>query len=345
MWKKSGKRSGKSVKVGALFIALSMALTACGGGNGGVQDSNNASPATEPASKTSVKVVLNWFAKTEHGGFYAAKEDGIYDDKNLDVTIEPGGPQVSSIQIVASGKAEFGVAHADQILLARKEGIPIVALATTFQISPQALMYHEGSGISDFGDLNGRTVFIQQGQPYWEYIKHKYKLDTVKEVAYTGQHGNFIEDTQSASQSFVNGEPFVVEKQGIKVDTKLIADSGYRPYAAVIYTTEKYLKENPEAVKAFIGGTVEGWNDYKENYEKINKKINEVNTNLAEDEIAFGEEAQREYVYGYDAEEHGVGYMTEERWLELMNQLMEIGLLDQEIDVKTVFTTDYLPEH
>lgn len=344
MKKKSGERRKKFVKNGALMIVLSMVLTACGGGNSS-QNPDNAAGTPEQTTKTPVKVVLNWFAKSEHGGFYTAEEDGIYDAKNLDVTIEPGGPQVSSIQIVASGKAEFGVAHADQILLARKEGIPIVALATTFQISPQALMYHEESGISDFGDLNGRTVFIQQGQPYWEFLKHKYKLNTVKEVAYTGQHGNFIEDPQSASQSFVNGEPFVVEKQGIKVKTKLIADSGYRPYAAVIYTTEKYLKEHPETVKAFIGGTVEGWNDYKENHEKINKKINEVNTNLSEDEIAFGEEAQREYVYGYDAEEHGVGYMTEDRWTELMQQLMEIGLLDQEIDVKTAFTTDYLPEH
>lgn len=345
MWRKSGVRRSKAVAMGVLLIAVSMAISACGGGETASQNADTPSKESEQTSKTPVKVVLNWFAKSEHGGFYAAEENGIYDAKNLDVTIEPGGPQVSSIQIVASGKAEFGVAHADQILLARKEGIPIVALATTFQISPQALMYHEESGISDFGDLNGRTVFIQQGQPYWEYLKHKYQLNSVKEVAYTGQHGNFIEDSQSASQSFVNGEPYVVEKQGTKVDTMLIADSGYRPYAAVIYTTEKYLKENPETVKAFISGTVEGWNDYKVNYEEINKKINEVNTNLSADEIAFGEEAQREYVYGYDAKEHGVGYMTEERWSELAKELLEIGLLDQEMDVKSAFTTDYLPEH
>ncbi|MCM3781383.1 ABC transporter substrate-binding protein [Neobacillus mesonae] len=331
----------KKFKVGGLLLAAALTLTACGGGEAG---SDTTSAAGGEAEVTPVKVVLNWFAKTEHGGFYAAQENGIYNDKNLNVTIEPGGPQVSSIQIVASGKAEFGVAHADQILLAREEGIPIVALATTFQISPQALMYHQESGIQDFSDLNGRTVFIQQGQPYWEFLKHKYNLDTVKEVAYTGQHGNFIEDSQSASQSFVNGEPFVVEKQGINVDTKLIADSGYEPYAAVIYTTEKYLEENPETVKAFIGGTVEGWYDYRENYEQINKKILEINTNLAEDEIAFGEEAQRDFVYGYDAEENGMGYMTEARWTELKDQLMDIGLLTKDMDVNEVFTTDYLPE-
>ncbi|GAK39357.1 nitrate/sulfonate/bicarbonate ABC transporter nitrate/sulfonate/bicarbonate-binding protein [Paenibacillus sp. TCA20] len=212
MWKKPVKWSNNRTKISGVLLAVTLALTACGGGDTG---SDTTSASGESSEVTPVKVVLNWFAKTEHGGFYAAEENGIYEGKNLDVTIEPGGPQVSSIQIVASGKAEFGVAHADQILLAREEGIPIVALATTFQISPQALMFHEESGIEDFDDLNGRTVFIQQGQPYWEYLKHKYSLDTVKEVAYTGQHGNFIEDAQSASQSFVNGEPFVVEKQGI----------------------------------------------------------------------------------------------------------------------------------
>ncbi|MFD2701363.1 ABC transporter substrate-binding protein [Paenibacillus shunpengii] len=340
MWKKPVKWSNNRTKISGVFLAVMLAITACGGGDTG---SDTTSASGESSEVTPVKVVLNWFAKSEHGGFYAAEENGIYEGKNLDVTIEPGGPQVSSIQIVASGKAEFGVAHADQILLAREEGIPIVALATTFQISPQALMFHEESGIEDFDDLNGRTVFIQQGQPYWEFLKHKYSLDTVKEVAYTGQHGNFIEDPQSASQSFVNGEPYVVEKQGIQVGTKLIADSGYEPYAAVVYTTEKYLEENPETVKAFINGTVEGWYNYKENYEQINKKILEINTNLAEDEIAFGEEQQREFVFGYDAEANGMGYMTEARWNELKDQLLEIGLLTKDLDVSEVFTTEYLP--
>ncbi|WP_081823920.1 ABC transporter substrate-binding protein [Paenibacillus sp. UNC451MF] len=65
------------------------------------------------------------------------------------------------------------MAHADQILLARKQGIPIVSVATTFQISPQALMFRKEEAIKTFADVFGRTVYIQQGQPYWDFLKRK----------------------------------------------------------------------------------------------------------------------------------------------------------------------------
>ncbi|GAK39356.1 nitrate/sulfonate/bicarbonate ABC transporter nitrate/sulfonate/bicarbonate-binding protein [Paenibacillus sp. TCA20] len=38
-----------------------------------------------------------------------------------------------------------------------------------------------------------------------------------------------------------------------------------------------------------------------------------------------------------------MGYMTEARWSELKDQLLEIGLLTKDLDVSEVFTTEYLP--
>lgn len=344
-------------------LALAVILAGCGGGGGNGASGNGSSqapsaspsgeapatpspsesPATPSVEHPDIEVVLNWFAKSEHGGLYAAQQHDIYKNAGLNVTIEQGGPQVSSVQIVASGKAEFGLAHADQILLAREQGIPIVAVATTFQISPQAIMFHESEGIKDFSELNGRTIFIQSGQPYWEFLKHKYKLDKATEIAYTGQHANFIADATSASQSFVTGEPFAVEEQGVPVDTLLVADSGYQPYAAVIYTTEDFLKNNPETVKAFVRGTVQGWEDYKTSAAEIDAHIRTVNTNMSEKEMEFAVTTQEEFIYGYDAAEHGVGYMTEERWKTLMDQLIEIGVLTKEQDVTQAFTTEFLP--
>lgn len=348
-----GRKLGMKMML-LLSLVLTVVIAGCGGTNNNSPVDTSTAETTNPAAEAEVgpidkpkepvdvKVVLNWFAKTEHGGLFAAEQHGIYKDAGLNVTIEQGGPQVSSIQIVASGKAQFGLAHADQILLAREQGIPIVAVATTFQISPQSIMFHEGA-VKDFADLNGRTVYIQQGQPYWEYLKYTYKLDKAKEVAYTGQHANFISDKNSASQSFVTGEPYAVEEQGIPVDTLLVADSGYKPYAAVIYTTEKFLKDNPDTVEAFVGGTVKGWADYKETFADLDPYIRTINTALTPGEMEFAEKMQTEFIFGYDAAEHGVGYMTEERWSTLMKQLVEIDVLKGEVDVKSAFTTEFLP--
>jgi hypothetical protein len=43
--------------------------------------------------------------------------------------VRPGGPDFPAIQMVAGVNEAFGVTGADQILVARSEGVPVVAVA------------------------------------------------------------------------------------------------------------------------------------------------------------------------------------------------------------------------
>lgn len=341
VWKKSSL-----LVLSLLFIFI---ISACGGQTG----SSNTGESTDPTESSgeeaaeesveSVKLVLNWFAKSQHGGVYAAREQGIFKDNGLDVTIEPGGPQVSSIQMVASGSAQFGLAHADQLVIARNQGIELVAVATAMQGSPQAFMFHKGESITDFEDLNGRTVFIQPGITYWDYLKSSYDLSEAKEVAYTGQHVNFIDDQTSVTQAFVTSEPYFMELENIETETLLISESGYNPYNIVLYVTKDYLEDNKETVQKFVTSFVEGWNYYKDSPDEITEVIKGENTDIALEALKFEQETQAEFIYGGDAAENGVGYMTEERWSTLIDQLAELGLLEEKFDPNSIFTTEFLP--
>ncbi|WP_083652269.1 ABC transporter substrate-binding protein [Bacillus sp. MRMR6] len=323
-------------------MVLILILAACGEEEAGSSATDGGS-GEKQAEVTDVKVVLNWFAKSQHGGVYAAQENGLFEDQNLNVTVEPGGPQVSSINMVASGKAEFGLAHADQIINARNEGIELVAVAAAMQGSPQAFMFHKGHGIKDFEDLNNRKVYIQPGIIYWEYLKTQYDLSKVEELAHTGQHGNFIADINSVTQSFVTSEPYFMKLDGVDVETKLISDAGYDPYNIVLYVTKDYLKENKETVKAFTTAFVEGWNLYKDSYEEISTAVQKDNPDIELESLIFEAEAQADFIYGGDAVDHGVGYMTEERWATLIEQLHDLGILKEKFDAKDIFTTEFLP--
>ncbi|MGI8383666.1 ABC transporter substrate-binding protein [Robertmurraya sp. P23] len=327
-----------------LLVGMVMLLVLAACGNTESSSSKSEGSGADEEELKDVKLVLNWFAKAQHGGVYAARENGLFEENGLNVTIEPGGPQVSSINMVASGKAEFGLAHADQIVNARNEGIELVAVAASMQGSPQAFMFHKGKGIEDFDELNGRKVFVQPGIVYWEYLKTQYDLSNVEELAHTGQHGNFIADENSVTQAFVTSEPYFMKLDGVEVDTKLISDAGYDPYNIVLYVTKDYLEENKETVKAFTTAFVEGWNLYKDSYEEINKVIQEDNPDIELESLEFEAEAQAEFVYGGDAAEHGVGYMTEERWAILIEQLNKLKILEEPFDAKEIFTTEFLTE-
>ncbi|MBP3038554.1 ABC transporter substrate-binding protein [Bacillaceae bacterium Marseille-Q3522] len=319
-------------------IIMALLLAACNqeetGGSGKESSENSAE---------SVKLVLNWFPKSQHGGVYAAQEQGIFTNNGLDVTIEPGGPQVSAIQIVSSGSADFGLVHADQMVIAKNQGIDLVAVAAAMQGSPQAFMFHKDAGINSIDDLNGRNVFIQPGITYWDYIKSKYDVGNVKEMTYTGEHTNFIADKESVIQSFVTSEPFAMQEQEIDVETLLVSESGYDPYNIVLFVTKDYLEKNRETVQKMVSSFVEGWNYFKDSPDGINQVISELNPDMSLEAFAFETEEQKEFIFGGDAAEHGVGYMTEERWETLKDQLLELGLLEEDFDVNEIFTTEFLP--
>src|SRR5436190_6980828 len=73
-----------------------------------------------------VSIALNWVPEPEFGGIYAAKENGAYTKHNLDVDIKPGGAGAPTWQQVAAGKVQFGVASADEVVLARTSGADVV---------------------------------------------------------------------------------------------------------------------------------------------------------------------------------------------------------------------------
>lgn len=307
-----------------------------------------ASPAASaaPAAKAIVPstVVLNWFAEPEHGGNFAALAKGYYKDAGFDMTLMPGGPSVSATQIVASGKAQFGMANGDDILVARQEGIPVVAIATSMQKSPQALFYHKDSGIKDFADLNGHKVYVASTASFWQFMKNKYKLATAQEMKYTGQLVNFVSDKTALTQGYVTSEPFTLDQQKVEYGTLLVADSGYKIYAGVYFTTEKMIAEHPDQVKAFVEATVKGWDYYKEHSDEINPSIQTKNPDMGLDMMKFSAAKEMDFVFGGDAATKGTGVMTKERWEEVQKQMVEAGVLKSAESIDKVFTTQFLPK-
>ena len=69
--------------------------------------------------------MTNWYAQAEHGGFYQALAQGIYQKYGLDVTIKMGGPQVNITQMMAAGQADCIMGSSDiQMMQVREGGVP-----------------------------------------------------------------------------------------------------------------------------------------------------------------------------------------------------------------------------
>lgn len=113
-----------------LFSA--MLLTGCSTAKNDSSSKNAASSDKKQKSLQKVSVVLDWTPNTNHTGLYVAKEKGYFKQEGLDVNIVKPG-ETGADQLVASGKAEFGVGYQEGITQARIQGVPIVSIAAIIQ--------------------------------------------------------------------------------------------------------------------------------------------------------------------------------------------------------------------
>ena len=138
-------------------------LSACGDKKPATPTQAAAPAASQPTKLEPIKVRLAWVADMAEVGVFVAKEQGYFAKEGLDVTIEPGGFGLDPVKLVATGANEFGVGGAGNILLARAQGVPVVAIAAEFQETPVGFIAKAKSGIKDFKGFKGKRVGIQTG--------------------------------------------------------------------------------------------------------------------------------------------------------------------------------------
>jgi ABC-type nitrate/sulfonate/bicarbonate transport system substrate-binding protein len=102
--------------------------------------------------RASVTVQLRSEAHVRYAGYYAAEARGFFEDVKLDVAIRPGGAGVAPAQVVAAGRADFGIDTLLALLAARDGGTDVVSIAQVFARSGM-VPKDDGTGVPADGVL------------------------------------------------------------------------------------------------------------------------------------------------------------------------------------------------
>lgn len=289
-----------------------------------------------------IQLALNWFPDAQHAGFYAAEVFGLYKQQQLDVQILPGGPAAPVIQNVALRRVDFAVANADQILMARAQGAPVVAILACMQSSPRCIMVHRQSGIRSFDQLSNVTLALGAGKAFAKFLQAELPLENVRVVPYTGSVALFLADKRFAQQAYIFSEPLVARQKGADPVTLMVSDLGFNPYVSCLMTHEDLIRENPERARRMVQCVREGWLAYFRNPQPVDMRIVEVNPQIDDVSLEFGREALRPLVIPHGRDESVLGTMDVQRWQSLCDQLIRLGLLPAETDPTSAFTTRFL---
>jgi NitT/TauT family transport system substrate-binding protein len=285
-----------------------------------------------------VKLALDWLPEPEFGGFYAGRESGAYRQHGIEIEIQGGGAGVPVLQMVATGRADFGTVGADELLTARSRGADLVALFAVFQTSPQGIMVHASRKLQKLEDaFHSGTLALEMGKAYVAYLGKKFAWDGVKVVPYDGGVAHFLSDSSFGQQCYVTSEPIAARQKGADPAVFLIADVGFNPYATVVVTRRELLQKNPALVKSFVLATREGWRQYLDSPQATNELLGKLNSALDAATLSAAAEAQKPLIETEETRQHGLGSMQQLRWQTLADQLLDLKSLDEPASVADAF--------
>lgn len=306
---------------------------------------------TAALAQEKVTFATNWKAQAAHGGFYQAVADGTYKQYGLDVTIQPGGPQVNNRPLLPAGRIHFlmtgNLLHSfDNV----KNSVPTVVVAAMFQKDPQALMAHPGQGYESFANLKNAPLALiaKDGQfSWWQWLKvtHGFKDEALKPYNYN--LAPFLANPKAIQQGYSVAEPIYIEKQGqFKPVVHLLADHGFSTYSTVIEARTETVKNQPDLVQRFVDASALGWVNYLYgNRAAANALMIKANPEMSEAEMEASVALMKSQgiVDSGEAASKGVGAMSAARIQDFYGQMVKAGLYKAgEVDLAKVATFQFV---
>ncbi len=211
---------------------------------------------------------LKWLAQTQFAGFYVALARGYYRQEGIDLVINPGGPNLLTENLVASGADTFGLSGGtDSVMAARDKGLPIVCVGIAHQITPFVFVARKDGPVKTLQDFRGKTVttwFTGANDVLYAMLA----ANGIPQGALT------IQPQQVSVTPFVDGAVDVVtatvyneydtlkDRMG-EAALRIFVPEDYGvtfPRDTVI-VSEATAKERPKLVEGFLRASIHGWRD------------------------------------------------------------------------------------
>ncbi len=311
---------------------------------------------TAQAQGTNVRFQLDWRFEGPSALFLTPAAKGYFRNENLNVTIDAGNGSGATISRISSGTYDMGFADMAALMefYGNNPTAPNkpVAVMMVYNNTPAAVLALKKSGIKTPADLTGKRMgapVFDGGRKSWPVFT---KANSVGSVTWTSMdpplretmlvRGDIDAITGFSFTSLLN-----LEARGVKPEDIVIfpyAQHGVRFYGNAIVASETFLKNNPEAVRAFLRAFARGAKDVvadpkaaiafvKQRDGIINEALEERRLRLALDGVVLTSDAKAE----------GFGNVTAPRLALMASQVSDAFGTKERVNPDAVWNGEFLP--
>lgn len=342
-------------RVVPLLMALVLLGAACAetGGSEGIAANTGGDPCSKPAETDHISFMGDWLPWALQGPFFAAQENGYYEQEGLTVDILAPANPADPIKLVSQGRVDVAISYVPETLQANEEGVPIVAVATLIRDIGSGLMVLPDSGITSPADLEGKILGVGPKTDLQAYLgtllsSAGLTKDDVRIVDPGFAHiPALLEGKLDAAEGLSYAELVILN--GILEDEGK-PPAGFLKYAdygtpnfywTLIVSSRAWLAENPSAMCRFLRATARGLQIWAATPDQtLNEIVAKNDAWNFDQEKAIWSAMQDSWT-----DETGRIFVQDESvWQEAQRWALANGLIQETVDPSVYFSNDYLPK-
>lgn len=294
-------------------------------------------------------LALDWFPNADHAGIYLAIERGYFDEAGLDVRPQAPSDPSAPIKQVAAGRADLAISYEPEVILARDQGLDVVAVAALASEPLTSLVSLPDSRVRNPQDLRGKrvaTAGIPYQRGYLEAILDRagLGLDDVEQVDVgLGLLPSLLSGKVDAVLGmFWNIEGVELEERGERPIVFPVDELGIPTYDELVLVAQnEHVAEDPEAIELFIAALERGTEEARRDPAAAARALIDANPDLDPGLTRAQVEATVPVLAREQARPYG--YMRASEWEAFAGFFADQGLAATRFGAGDLLTNELLP--
>jgi putative hydroxymethylpyrimidine transport system substrate-binding protein len=333
-------RARRLVALALATTALTLGLSACGGGGETTGDAS---------SPQAFDLDLDWYVNPDHAGIFTALDKGYFTDEGLAVKPHVPSDPAAPIKEVAAGRADLAVSYEPEVLLARAQGLDVESVAALVDSPLTSLISLPEAGIAKPSDLAGKTVGTA-GIPYQSDY-----LETILESA--GLAGTDAKEVNVGLNllpaliggkvdailgGFRNIEGVDLSRRGLDPRVVPVDELGVPTYDELVLVAKgSTVEDHPEQITSFIAALSRGTAYAAAHPQEATDAIVKAGKGLDPDQTRAEVDATMPLLQPQGGRPYG--QMDAAEWRVYARWMADHDLIDEAPSTQDVLTNELLP--